>query len=87
MKPAVVNSDPLHWTIHDVEQYVLSQPSISHHAVKLKEQEVDGRALLLLNLPSLVHHLDLPHSSAVILAQHICKVKLAHFTKYLPNRN
>ena len=86
LEPAAVTSDPLEWTIHDVEQYITSQPAISHHAVKLKEQDVDGRALLLMNLPTLIHHLGLPHSSAVTLAQYICKVKLAHFLKYLPER-
>ncbi|KAK3889154.1 hypothetical protein Pcinc_006730 [Petrolisthes cinctipes] len=79
LEPATVTSDPLDWTVNDVEQYVTGQPAISHHAVKLKEEEVDGRAFLLLNLPTLVQHLGLPHSSAVALAQHICRVKLAHF--------
>lgn len=79
LEPASVTSDPLDWTVHDVEQYVASQPAICHHAVRLREQEVDGRAFLLLNLPTLVQHLGLPHSSAVALAQHICRVKLAHF--------
>ncbi|KAB7496703.1 Scm-like with four MBT domains protein 2 [Armadillidium nasatum] len=84
LETAQVDSDPLGWSIDDVERYVSSQPDISHHAVKLKEQEVDGRALLLLNLPSLIHHMGLPHSVAVILAQHICKVKMAHFVNYYP---
>lgn len=79
LEPASVTSDPLEWTVHDVEQYVASQPAICHHAVRLREQEVDGRAFLLLNLPTLVQHLGLPHSSAVALAQHVCRVKLAHF--------
>ena len=80
--PAKVDTDPLFWSVDDVEKYVLSQPLISHHAVLLREQEVDGKALLLLNLPTLVHYFNLPHSSAVVLAQHICKVKLAHFVHY-----
>lgn len=84
LEPATVRSDPLEWTVHDVEQYVAGQPAICHHAVKLRQQEVDGRAFLLLNLPTLVQHLGLPHSSAVALAQHICRVKLAHFLFYKP---
>lgn len=84
LEPATVRSDPLEWTVHDVEQYVAGQPAICHHAVKLRQQEVDGRAFLLLNLPTLVQHLGLPHSSAVALAQHICRVKLAHFLFYRP---
>lgn len=84
LEPASVRSDPLEWTVHDVEQYVAGQPAICHHAVKLRQQEVDGRAFLLLNLPTLVQHLGLPHSSAVALAQHICRVKLAHFLFYRP---
>ncbi|XP_053634164.1 scm-like with four MBT domains protein 2 [Cherax quadricarinatus] len=82
LEPASVTSDPLEWTVHDVEQYVASQSAICHHAVRLREQEIDGRAFLLLNLPTLVQHLGLPHSSAVALAQHICRVKLAHFLFY-----
>ncbi|CAL4101522.1 unnamed protein product, partial [Meganyctiphanes norvegica] len=82
LKPADVQSDPLLWTVDDVEHYVVSQPTISHHAPKLKDQQVDGRAFLLLNLPTLIHHLSLPHSSAVALAQHVCRVKLAHFMFY-----
>lgn len=84
LEPASVRSDPLEWTVHDVEQYVAGQPAICHHAVKLRQQEIDGRAFLLLNLPTLVQHLGLPHSSAVALAQHICRVKLAHFLFYKP---
>ncbi|XP_066941357.1 scm-like with four MBT domains protein 2 isoform X1 [Macrobrachium rosenbergii] len=82
LEPAAVTSDPLQWTVKDVEVYVASQPAICHHAVRLREQEVDGRAFLLLNLPTLVQNLGLPHSSAVSLAQHICRVKLAHFMYY-----
>ena len=82
LEPAAVTSDPLQWSVRDVEVYVSSQPAICHHAVRLREQEVDGRAFLLLNLPTLVQNLGLPHSSAVSLAQHICRVKLAHFMYY-----
>ncbi|KAK8744393.1 hypothetical protein OTU49_000769, partial [Cherax quadricarinatus] len=49
LEPASVTSDPLEWTVHDVEQYVASQSAICHHAVRLREQEIDGRAFLLLN--------------------------------------
>lgn len=84
LEPADVQSDPLLWTVDDVEHYVVSQPTISHHAPKLKDQQVDGRAFLLLNLPTLIHHLSLPRCAAVSLAQHVCRVKLAHFMYYYP---
>lgn len=86
LEAADLASDPLEWSVEDVERYVASQPAIGHHAVRLREQEVDGRALLLLNLPSLVHHLRLPHGAAVALAQHICKVKMAHFLYFHPDK-
>lgn len=79
--PAEVVNDPLMWTVTDVYEYVSKDPSVCHHASWLRRERVDGRALLLLNLTTLVYHLQLPHRALLPLAHLLCRLKMAHLLK------
>ena len=78
IEPAEVSTDPLRWDVDDVFNYVSHQANIAHHATWLRNECVDGRALLLLNLSTLHVQLALPHRALLPLAHHLCKLKMAH---------
>ncbi len=45
-------------------------------------QEIDGQALLLLNLPTIQEHMDLKLGPAIKLCHQIERVKIAFFEQY-----
>ncbi|KAH7975978.1 polyhomeotic-like protein 1 [Rhipicephalus sanguineus] len=53
------------WTVEDVVRYVKRIPRCAWHAEKFREEEVDGRALLLLGIRHLTVHMGLPVGPAV----------------------
>ncbi|XP_014676668.1 PREDICTED: scm-like with four MBT domains protein 2 [Priapulus caudatus] len=63
------------------QQQQQQQPTMhvkhSHH-----RQEIDGQALLLLNLPTVQEHLELKLGPAVKLCHHIERVKVAFFAQF-----
>lgn len=78
IEPADINTDPATWTVQEVFEHVSREANIAHHATWLRNEKVDGRALLLLNLSTLMKHLKLPHKALLPLAHHLCKLKMAH---------
>ena len=46
------------------------------------QDQVDGQALLLLNLPSVLDHWQLRLGEAVLLARHIESIKLAFYMQF-----
>lgn len=50
-------------------------------------QEFDGRALMLLNLPSCLEELNLTRKSAVRLCRHVEAVKFTFFSKFVTDKN
>ncbi|XP_018026814.1 uncharacterized protein LOC108682198 [Hyalella azteca] len=76
--PARVSSDPLSWSEGEVYDYVSNEATISHHASWLRQEKIDGMALMLLNLSTLVDQMQLPHGAVLPLAHHLCRLKMAH---------
>ncbi|KAM9324504.1 scm-like with four MBT domains protein 1 [Gastrophryne carolinensis] len=77
-EPLTLNASPLDWNVTDVVDYVRST-DCSHLAKLFQEQEIDGRALLLLNLPAIQDCMDLKPAMAIKLCYHIERVKLAFY--------
>ncbi|KAG8436263.1 hypothetical protein GDO86_007386 [Hymenochirus boettgeri] len=77
-EPLTLDSCPLDWSISDVIQYIKST-DCAHLARHFQEQEIDGKALLLLTLPAVQDCMDLKLPAAVRLCYHIERVKLAFY--------
>ncbi|KAM8930656.1 scm-like with four MBT domains protein 1 [Pelodytes ibericus] len=76
--PLTLDSNPLDWSIGDVINYIKST-DCAHLARLFQEQEIDGKALLLLNLPAVQDCMDLKLATAIKLCYHIERVKLAFY--------
>ncbi|NP_001361769.1 scm-like with four MBT domains protein 1 [Xenopus tropicalis] len=77
-EPLILDSSPLDWTVNDVIQYIKST-DCANLAKHFQEQEIDGKALLLLTLPAVQDCMDLKLAAAVRLCYHIERVKLAFY--------
>ncbi|XP_056380048.1 scm-like with four MBT domains protein 1 isoform X2 [Hyla sarda] len=80
-EPLTLNGSPLDWTVNDVVEYIKST-DCSHLARLFQEQEIDGKALLLLNLPAVQDCMDLKPAMAIKLCYHIERVKLAFYQSF-----
>ncbi|XP_058802234.1 scm-like with four MBT domains protein 1 [Phymastichus coffea] len=76
-------SNPLFWTVDDVFEYLRKTPDCKELAYRVRQEEIDGLAFLLLNLPSLTDHMKLRMSSAMKLCRHVEQVKVTFFLKHI----
>lgn len=79
--PLQLHSNPLNWNVDDVVRF-LKTTDCAPLARILKEQEVDGQAFLLLNLPIVQEFLELKPEPAIRLCQQIERVKLAFYRSF-----
>ncbi|XP_077134276.1 scm-like with four MBT domains protein 1 [Ranitomeya variabilis] len=77
-EPLALKEIPIDWTVNDVVEYIKST-DCAHLAQLFQEQEIDGKALLLLNLPAVQDCMDLRPATAIRLCYHIERVKLAFY--------
>ncbi|KAJ8670397.1 hypothetical protein QAD02_001656 [Eretmocerus hayati] len=82
-KTRKLESNPLFWTVEDVYQYLRKTPDCKELAHRVKQEEIDGLAFLLLNLPSLVDHMKLRTSAALKLCRHVEQVKVTFFLRHI----
>ncbi|XP_069823267.1 scm-like with four MBT domains protein 1 isoform X2 [Dendropsophus ebraccatus] len=80
-EPLTLNGSPLDWSVNDVVEYIKST-DCAHLARLFEEQEIDGKALLLLNLPAVQDCMDLKPAMAIKLCYHIERVKLAFYQSF-----
>ncbi|XP_076304706.1 scm-like with four MBT domains protein 2 isoform X2 [Tachypleus tridentatus] len=81
VKPIELKSNPLEWSVDDVVTYIKSTDCAPLARV-LKEQEVDGQALLLLTLPAVQEFLELKLGPAIKFCHQVEQVKLAFYTQF-----
>lgn len=67
--------DVRQWTLDNVEHYFNTTSDCREHALLLKEQEVDGAALLLLTSDTLVRCLGLKLGPALKIMMHVEELK------------
>ena len=65
-----------------VAQYLGQQEDIARLAPLFLKDEVDGAALLLLNLPSMLDHWHLRLGEGVSLAKHVESIKMAFYSQF-----
>ncbi|XP_014473016.1 PREDICTED: scm-like with four MBT domains protein 1 isoform X2 [Dinoponera quadriceps] len=82
-KTRKLESNPLFWSVDDVFRYLRKTSDCKDLAYRVKEEEIDGLAFLLLNLPSLTQHMKLRTSSAMKLCRHVEQVKVTFFLRHI----
>uniref|UniRef100_A0A8C5G3V8 SAM domain-containing protein n=1 Tax=Gouania willdenowi TaxID=441366 RepID=A0A8C5G3V8_GOUWI len=76
-----LDTNPLEWSVTDVIRF-LRTTDCAPLARIFKDQEIDGQALLLLNLPTVQECMDLKLGPAIKLCHHIERVKLAFYQQF-----
>ncbi|XP_043273622.1 scm-like with four MBT domains protein 1 [Venturia canescens] len=82
-KTRKLESNPLFWTVDDVFRYLRKTNDCKDLAYRVKQEEIDGLAFLLLNLPSLTEHMKLRTSLAMKLCRHVEQVKVTFFLRHI----
>ncbi|XP_011305644.1 scm-like with four MBT domains protein 1 [Fopius arisanus] len=82
-KTRKLDSNPLFWTVDDVFRYLKKTNDCKDIADRVKQEEIDGLAFLLLNLPSLTQHMKLRTSLAMKLCRHVEQVKVTFFLRHI----
>lgn len=76
-----LDTNPLHWSVEEVIKFI-KETDCAQLARLLKDQDIDGQALLLLTLPTVQEHLELKLGPAVKLCHQVERVKLAFYSQY-----
>ncbi|GAB1860994.1 Scm-like with four MBT domains protein 1 [Camponotus japonicus] len=82
-KTRKLDSNPLYWSVDDVFRYLRKTSDCKDLAYRVKEEEIDGLAFLLLNLPSLTQHMKLRTSLAMKLCRHVEQVKVTFLLRHI----
>ncbi|XP_034938409.1 scm-like with four MBT domains protein 1 [Chelonus insularis] len=82
-KTRKLESNPLFWSVDDVYRYLSKTNDCKDIAYRIKQEEIDGLAFLLLNLPSITEHMKLRTSIALRLCRHVEQVKVTFFLKHI----
>ncbi|KAI4872063.1 hypothetical protein NFI96_020611 [Prochilodus magdalenae] len=76
-----LESSPLEWSVTDVVRFIRTTDCAPLARIFM-DQEIDGQALLLLNLPTVQECMDLKLGPAIKLCHHIERVKLAFYQQF-----
>ncbi|XP_051967204.1 scm-like with four MBT domains protein 1 isoform X2 [Xyrauchen texanus] len=76
-----LDSSPLEWSVTDVVHFIRTTDCAPLARIFM-DQEIDGQALLLLNLPTVQECMDLKLGPAIKLCHHIERVKLAFYQQF-----
>ncbi|XP_040058631.1 scm-like with four MBT domains protein 1 isoform X2 [Gasterosteus aculeatus] len=76
-----LETSPLEWSVTDVVRFIRTTDCAPLARIFL-DQEIDGQALLLLNLPTVQECMDLKLGPAIKLCHHIERVKLAFYQQF-----
>ncbi|XP_035376423.1 scm-like with four MBT domains protein 1 isoform X1 [Electrophorus electricus] len=76
-----LDSSPLEWSVLDVVRFIRTTDCAPLARIFM-DQEIDGQALLLLNLPTVQECMDLKLGPAIKLCHHIERVKLAFYQQF-----
>ncbi|XP_066590102.1 scm-like with four MBT domains protein 1 [Prorops nasuta] len=82
-KTRKLDSNPLFWSVDDVFRYLRKTNDCKDIAYRVRQEEIDGLAFLLLNLPTLTQHMKLRTSLAMKLCRHVEQVKVTFFLRHI----
>ncbi|XP_034837388.1 scm-like with four MBT domains protein 1 [Maniola hyperantus] len=67
--------NPLDWTVEDVYNYLNSTEDCKLIADKMKQEEIDGEAFIMLDLPTITDFLHMKKEYAMQLCKHITMIR------------
>ncbi len=77
-----LGSNPEFWTSHDTAVFLSKTGDCEHLAGFMLEDDIDGRAFMLLNFATVLEHWSLSLQTAIQLCRHVESVRLAHWTQF-----
>ncbi|XP_052737146.1 scm-like with four MBT domains protein 1 [Bicyclus anynana] len=70
-----MSRNPLNWSIDDVYNYLINTEDCKLIADKMKQEEIDGEAFVMLDLPTITDFLHMKKEYAIQLCKHITMIK------------
>ncbi|XP_026487032.2 scm-like with four MBT domains protein 2 [Vanessa tameamea] len=77
--------NPLDWSVDDVYDYLSSTDDCKLIADKMKQEEIDGQAFIMLDLPIITHFLHMKKEFAMQLCKHITMVRWYYIVNFEEN--
>lgn len=76
-------TNPRDWTVNELYSYLTKYEDCREIAEKLKDEEVDGAAFIMLNFPTMSHHLKMRMKAALNLCKHVALLKWFFISRYV----
>lgn len=74
--------NPLDWTVDDVYNYLSNTEDCKLIAERMKQEEIDGQAFIMLDLPIITDSLHMKKEFAMLLCKHITKVRWYYIVNF-----
>lgn len=80
-----LSPNPLDWSVDDVYAYLSNTDDCKVLAEKMREEEIDGEAFVMLDLATIREFLHMKKEFAILLCKHITKIKWYYLDNYDDN--
>ncbi|KAI8438962.1 hypothetical protein MSG28_011275 [Choristoneura fumiferana] len=80
-----LSPNPLDWSVDDVYAYLSNTDDCKVLADKMREEEIDGEAFVMLDLATIREFLHMKKEFAILLCKHITKIKWYYLDNYDDN--
>ncbi|CAG9796316.1 unnamed protein product [Diatraea saccharalis] len=80
-----LSPNPLEWSVDDVYTYLKSTDDCNLVAEKMKQEEIDGEAFIMLDLQTIRDFLHMKKEFAVQLCKHITRIKWYYIVNFEDN--
>lgn len=70
-----VSSNPIDWSVDDVHAYLSATEDCKLLADKVRQEEIDGQAFIMLDLPVIREFLHVKKEYALLLCKHIAMIR------------
>ncbi|XP_059045457.1 scm-like with four MBT domains protein 2 [Achroia grisella] len=82
-----LSPNPLHWSVDDVYSYLMNTDDCKLIADRIKEEEIDGEAFIMLDLPIIRDFLHMKKEFALQLCKHITMIRWYYIVNFEENVN
>lgn len=80
-----LSPNPLDWSVDDVYSYLMNTDDCKLIAEKMRQEEIDGEAFIMLDLPTIREFLHMKKEFAMQLCKHITKVRWYYVVNFEEN--
>lgn len=77
-----LSPNPVNWSVEDVHKYLSNTEDCKLIADKMKQEQIDGQAFIMLDLPVIREFLHMKKEFAMRLCKHIAMVKWFYIVNY-----